>query len=67
MKCQADQHRRDVSFDIGDYVYLKLQPYRYTSVAFRSFMKLAPRFYESYQVFAKVGSVSYKLALPPDL
>jgi len=66
MKCQADQHRRDVSFDIGDYVYLKLQPYRQTSVAFRSSMKLAPRFFGPYQVIAKVGSVSYRLALPSD-
>jgi hypothetical protein len=66
MKCQADQHRRDVSFDIGDYVYLKLQPYRQTSVAFRSSMKLALRFFGPYQVIAKVGSVSYRLALPSD-
>jgi len=28
MKCQADQHWRDISFKMEDYVYLKLQPYR---------------------------------------
>lgn len=24
----ADQHRKDRNFEIGDYVYVKLQPYR---------------------------------------
>ena len=42
MKCQVDQHRREVSFTMGDYVYLKLQPYWQTSVAFRASLKLAP-------------------------
>ncbi|KAL9408368.1 hypothetical protein AB3S75_046848 [Citrus x aurantiifolia] len=65
MKSQADQNRREVSFMVGDYVYLKLQPYRQTSVAFRRSMKLAPRFYGPYQIVEKVGAVAYKLALPP--
>jgi hypothetical protein len=30
----TDQYHRDVSFDIGDYVYLELQSYRQSSVAF---------------------------------
>ncbi|RVW69998.1 Retrovirus-related Pol polyprotein from transposon 17.6 [Vitis vinifera] len=64
MKCQADQHRREASFLVGDYVYLKIQPYRQTSMAFRSSMKLAPCFFDPYKVIAKVGPVAYKLALP---
>ncbi|KAL7090674.1 hypothetical protein ACP275_12G056400 [Erythranthe tilingii] len=66
MKCKADQHRREVSFDEGDCVYLKLQPYRQKSVAFRGSLKLAPRFFGPYQITEKVGSVAYRLALPPE-
>ena len=44
MKCRANQNRCEVSFVVRDYVYLKLQPYRQTSVAFQRLMKLAPRF-----------------------
>ena len=65
-KCQADQHQREVSFAIGDYVYLKLQPYRQSSVAFPRSMKLSPRFYGPYKVIEKVGTMAYKLELPSD-
>jgi len=43
MKCQADQRRCEVIYEVGNFVYLKLQPYRQTSVAFRSSLKLSPR------------------------
>lgn len=61
MKTEANQHRRDVSFNIGDYVYLKLQRYRQTYVAFHGSLKLSPRFYSPYKVIEKVGPTAYKL------
>ncbi|KAM2479464.1 hypothetical protein PS1_003202 [Malus domestica] len=62
---QADQHRSERSFQIGDWVFLKLQPYRQTSVSQNHCPKLAPRYYGPFQGLARVGHVAYTLALPP--
>ena len=52
------------SFVVGDWVYLRLQPYVQTSIARRSTQKLAFKFYGPYQITRRVGEVAYKLALP---
>ena len=49
---------------MGDFVYLRLVPYQYMSLASHSFHKLQPRFYGPFEVLAKVGSMAYKLKLP---
>jgi hypothetical protein len=46
------------------WVYLRLQPYRQSSVAFRRKLKLSPRFFGPFQILQKVGTVAYKLELP---
>lgn len=66
MKKAADRHRRDVHFDVGDWVYLKLQPYHLRSIAKRPNEKLSPRFYSPFQVAAKIRQVAYHLQLPSD-
>ena len=45
-------------------MYLRLQPYKQSSIQSKKFGKLAPRFYGPNQVVQKVGEVSYKLNLP---
>lgn len=65
MKENADKNRREVSFDVGDWVYVKLQPYRQTSLSGVKYHKLSKRYYGPYLVTARVGPVAYKLALPP--
>lgn len=64
MKQIADQHRTERTFAIGDFVYVKLQPYRQHSVVLRGNQKLAPKYYGPYKIVDKCGEVAYKLALP---
>lgn len=65
MKLYSDRHRVERTFEIVDEVYLKLQPYRQTSLALRKNMKLAAKYYGPYMVIQKIGEVAYMLQLPP--
>ena len=64
MKFFVDQKRTERTFEVGDWVSLKLQPYKQQSVAIRKCLKLSTRFYGPFQVEAKVGPVAYRLTLP---
>ncbi|KAL6347193.1 hypothetical protein AAG906_012774 [Vitis piasezkii] len=45
MKLYADRKRKERSFEVGEWVYLRLLPYRHSSVALRRNLKLSPRFF----------------------
>lgn len=47
MKQLVDTHRREATFNIEDWVYVKLRPYRQTSIADK-YQKLSKRFYGPY-------------------
>ncbi|KAD1118208.1 hypothetical protein E3N88_43279 [Mikania micrantha] len=64
MKLAADKTRRDLQFQVGDWVYVKLQPYRQGSLRLQIHYKLGRRYFGPYPVLARVGPVAYKLALP---
>jgi hypothetical protein len=64
MKQQADKNRTEREFQVGDKVYLKLQPHIQSSVALRSNHKLSFRFFGPFLILARVGKVAYKLDLP---
>ena len=63
-KIFANKHRTDRVFQVGDLVYLRLQPYRQFSLKKKGAVKLQPRFYGPYKISRKVGEVAYELDLP---
>lgn len=64
MKHFADMKRTERSLEVGDMVYIKVQPYRQNVFSLRGSLKLRSKYYGPYKVLTKVGNVSYKLQLP---
>jgi hypothetical protein len=64
MKEIADKKRRPVEFNVGDFVYLKLRPYRQRSLTLTSYNKLSKRYFGPYKILQKIGPIAYKLDLP---
>ena len=65
MKQQEDQHRNERSFDVGGWVFLRLQPYKQMSLKqAKKDNKLSPKCYGPYKVLQNIGTMAYKLELP---
>jgi hypothetical protein len=65
-KSYAEHRRRELSFEVGDFVYLKVPPMRGLR-HFKVWGKLAPRFIGPFKILEKRGEVTYQLELPPQL
>ncbi|KZV41382.1 Retrotransposon protein, Ty3-gypsy subclass [Dorcoceras hygrometricum] len=65
-KSYADNRRRELSFDVGDHVFLKVAPMKGVT-RFGKKGKLSPRYIGPYEILDKVGTLAYRLALPPHL
>jgi hypothetical protein len=62
-KISVDRHRIECSFEVGDLVFLRLQPYRLSSLKESGAENRKPRFYGPYRIMHRVGEVAYKLKL----
>jgi hypothetical protein len=58
MKQQADQGCSEHQFVEGDHVFLRLQPYKKTSIKADHCQKLVPKFYGPYTIIKRVGRVA---------
>ena len=65
-KSYAAMRRRELEFDIGDFVYLKIMPMKGVK-KFGKKGKLNPSYVGPYRILSHFGKVSYDLELPTDL
>ncbi|KAA0040689.1 pol protein [Cucumis melo var. makuwa] len=65
-KSYADVRRKDLEFEVGDKVFLKVAPMRGV-LRFERRGKLSPRFVGPFEILERIGPVAYRLALPPSL
>ncbi|KAM2554744.1 hypothetical protein TB2_018841 [Malus domestica] len=62
----ADKHATNRVYKVGDWVFLKLSPWK-GIVRFGKKGKLSPRYIGPYQITERVCEVAYKLELPSEL
>lgn len=65
-KSYHDKRRKDLEFQEGDHVFLRVTPTTGVGRALKA-KKLTPRFIGPYQITSRVGKVAYRVALPPNL
>ena len=65
-KSYVDVRRRDLEFDVGDKVFLKVAPMKGV-MHFEKKGKLSPSFVGPFEILERIGVVAYRLALPPSL
>ena len=65
-KSYADLKMKDIEYEVGDKVFLKVSPWRKV-LRFRKKGKLSPRFIGPYEVLERIRPMEYQLALPLEL
>jgi hypothetical protein len=65
MKLEADSKRTSRQFQVGEHVLLKLQPYVQSSLVSRPCPMLALKYFGPLTMLERIGSVAYRLELPP--
>ena len=62
-KSYVDNRRKDLEFEVGDMVFLKVIPWKRV-IQFGRRGKLRPRYIRSYEIIEKIGPVVCRLVLP---
>ena len=62
-KSYVDIRRRDLKFQVGDQVFVKISPSR-GIMRFGKRGKLSPRYVGPFKIVTRVGEVAYRVALP---
>jgi RNase H-like domain found in reverse transcriptase/Reverse transcriptase (RNA-dependent DNA polymerase)/Retroviral aspartyl protease/Integrase zinc binding domain/Retrotransposon gag protein len=65
-KSYADQRRRPLEFTVGDHVFLRVSPTTGIGKSIKA-KKLTPRFMGPFDIIERIGTVAYRIALPPQL
>ena len=65
-KSYSDNRRKDIEFEVNDWVYLKISPMKGV-MRFGKKGKLSPRYIGPYKILRRMGKVAYELDLPNDL
>ncbi|KAA3461873.1 Transposon Ty3-G Gag-Pol polyprotein [Gossypium australe] len=65
-KSYADLKRKEIEFQVGDKVFLKVSPWKKV-LKFGQKGKLSPCFIGLYEITERIGPVAYRLALPSEL
>ena len=61
-----DLKRKDIEYEVGDKVFLKVSPWR-KILQFRKKRKLSPRFIGPYEILERIRPLAYRLDLSPEL
>ncbi|XP_073121354.1 uncharacterized protein [Henckelia pumila] len=63
-KSYADRRRRDLEFAVGDHVFFRVAPMKGV-MRFGKRGKLSPRFIGPFEILERIGTLAYRVALPP--
>jgi len=65
-KSYHDKRRKDIEFQVGDHVFLRVNRVIGVGRALKC-RKITPRFVGPFEIVEKVGAVAYQIVLPPSL
>ncbi|XP_070022771.1 uncharacterized protein [Nicotiana sylvestris] len=65
-KSYVDVRRRELEFQVDDWVFLKVSPMKEV-IRFGNKGKLSSRYVGQYRIIQRIGQVAYKLELPPEM